>query len=81
MNNISIEFPTEETMIVSRKDIFGNGPHSMEMPRATDAQLEAFANNDGKIQDVFPKLNADQREFMLNGILPEKFEEIHRDVR
>lgn len=28
----------------------------------------------GFIQDVFPELNADQREFLLTGITPEEWE-------
>ena len=41
----------------------------------TDAQLRAYQTGEGLIQDVFPQLNADEREFMLNGSTPDEWKE------
>ena len=41
----------------------------------TDAQLRAYQTGEGLIQDIFPQLNADEREFMLNGSTPDEWKE------
>lgn len=30
-----------------------------------------------KVQDIVPHLSADEREFLINGLLPGEFDEIH----
>jgi hypothetical protein len=43
----------------------------------TQAQLDAW--NQGKlIQDAMPNLSADDREFILTGILPEQWEDMFK---
>ena len=41
----------------------------------TDAQLRAYQTGEALIQDIFPQLNADEREFMLNGSTPDEWKE------
>jgi hypothetical protein len=41
----------------------------------TYAQLTAYQKGEALIQDIFPQLNADEREFILNGITPDEWKE------
>lgn len=46
--------------------------HTLDLP-ITQAQIDLW--NSGKlIQNVFPHLTADQREFMMTGITPEEWD-------
>lgn len=49
--------------------------HEMEIP-VTQEQLNEYYNSNACIQDVFPQLNADQREFLMSGITPEEWDEL-----
>jgi hypothetical protein len=40
----------------------------------TPAQLAAWRNRDGLIQNVMPQLDADDREFLISGCTPEDWE-------
>lgn len=43
----------------------------------TEQQLEDFENDKlGFIQDAFPHIPAEQREFILTGILPSEWDEL-----
>ena len=46
----------------------------MDLP-ITQAQLDAYANG-AMIQDAFPNLTADQREFIKTGYTAEEWEQI-----
>lgn len=59
-------------MLVNRVSILTGQPHQMELP-VTSAQLEAWSNG-GKVQDIFPGLTVDEREFIISGITPEEWE-------
>jgi hypothetical protein len=37
--------------------------------------LEAWENGEGNIQNIMPYLSADDREFIMTGILPEQWED------
>lgn len=41
----------------------------------TQEQMENFLNGT-KVQDAFPHLSADDREFILSGITPEEWNEV-----
>jgi hypothetical protein len=75
----TFEWPGDGTMRVTRGDIFGGGPKTMSMPAATEKQVADFGAGE-KVQKAFPQLNRDQCEFILNGLTPELFEEIHKHV-
>ncbi len=52
--------------------------HEMEIP-ITQKQLNAYYASDQSIQDFFPFLTADQREFILTGITPEEWNKLAMD--
>lgn len=44
--------------------------HTMELP-VTQEQLEVWKSGGGLIQEVFPELTSDEREFLKTGLTPE----------
>jgi hypothetical protein len=38
--------------------------------------LQAYINGEGKVQDLFPELSKDQREFLISGTSPEGWNKI-----
>ena len=60
-------------MEITRTSIFTRNRNTMFLP----IQFADFARwrcGDGLVQDVFPQLNADQREFLMSGATPEEWE-------
>lgn len=39
----------------------------------TEEQMKKYNNGGGLIQNIFPNLNPDEREFIKNGITPEEW--------
>lgn len=39
----------------------------------TKEQIERYANGEGLLQEMFPNLNVDEREFIKTGITPEEW--------
>jgi predicted DNA-binding transcriptional regulator AlpA len=69
------EGPDRQTPLlkVTRISPFSGKKHTMDLP-ITIAQLHRF--EDGMaVQDVFPDLSPEQREFILTGITPEEWDE------
>ena len=60
-------------MILARKSMLTGEVHSMELP-ITSKQLSTWDSGKGLIQEVFPKLTADQREFIMSGITQEEWD-------
>jgi hypothetical protein len=60
-------------MLVNRKNFAGK-PVSMEIP-VTVEQIEAWQNGE-LIQRAMPNLNADQREFLMTGMLLGEWDEL-----
>lgn len=64
-------------MIFKKQSLFGN-ENEMDLP-ITLEEWDNFQNapkkSRPKIQDAFPKLNVDQREFILTGMTPEEWDE------
>jgi hypothetical protein len=60
-------------MKVYRRSMITGKAHTMDLP-ITEKQLEAYENGYGLIQDIFPDLTPDEREFIKSGITPEEFE-------
>ena len=60
-------------MLVTRRSILTNEEHSLEL-NVTDEQMRRFEAGE-KVQNVFPHLSADHREFILNGITPEEWDQ------
>ena len=63
--------------IVKKSQISGK-EHSMKIPLTeTEYQEGRWRHINGSlIQDAFPTLNADQREFILTGITPEEWRKL-----
>jgi hypothetical protein len=49
--------------------------YGMEIP-ITESQLEEFYRGNTPIQNFFPQLTPDQREFILSGITPEQWDKL-----
>lgn len=67
-----------EVTITRRSDLSGV-TRSMTMPipvEKWDRWLNTPPSERPHVQDYFPELNADQREFILTGITPEEWEEV-----
>lgn len=58
-------------MLIKRKSIISGDTNSMVLP-ITSTQLDRWTGGD-LIQNVFPDLSADQREFLMTGITPEEW--------
>jgi hypothetical protein len=59
-------------MKVTRKSLFTGKVHSMELP-VNPLDLDAYHSGTANIQDVFPHLTDEQREFIKSGITPEEW--------
>jgi hypothetical protein len=64
-------------MILARKSMLTGEVHSMELP-ITSKQLSTWDSGKGLIQEVFPKLTADQREFIMSGITQDEWDNAFR---
>lgn len=60
-------------MLVYKKHIITGKVNSMDLP-VTQKQLDIYENTNTLVQDVFPDLDADQREFLISGYLPGEWE-------
>lgn len=57
---------------VTAKSPFNSKKSSMFLPISGERLIQIM-NRDGRIQDVAPELDADQREFLITGIPPEQW--------
>ena len=62
-------------MKVTRKSDISGRVHTMDLP-ITRYRLDAWLHNGLLIQEAFPELTADEREFLLSGITPEEWTEV-----
>lgn len=70
-----------EVIITRRSDLTGI-TRSMQMPipiEKWDRWLSLTPSERPHIQDYFPELTPDQREFILTGITPEEWDEAFND--
>lgn len=64
-------------MLITRKSIITGKINTMDLD-VSDQQLAEWEG--GKlIQDVFPHLNASEREFMMSGITPEEWDKMFKE--
>jgi len=61
-------------MLITKKSAFTGIEHTMDLP-ITQEQLEAYTSGNGLIQNIFPDLTPDQREFLMTGVTPEEWDE------
>ena len=59
-------------MLIERTSMISGKTNSMELP-ITNAQLDRWTGGE-LIQNVFPDLSVDQREFLMTGITPEEWD-------
>lgn len=67
-------------MLISRKSALSGEVHELEIP--VDPEVYASWTDGmtiGFIQEVFPQLSADDREFLLTGITPQEWQEAFGD--
>lgn len=62
-------------MIIERKSPLTGNLNQMDLP-VTQAQIDRWQNSDQLIQDAFPNLNAEQREFLMTGYTQEDWDTI-----
>lgn len=63
-------------MIITKRSMISGNIHDMDIP-LTEEQYEEGLNNKANgalIQDAFPTLTDEQREFILTGITPEEWD-------
>lgn len=64
-------------MKVTRVSLVSGLTSSMDLP-VTQEQLDEVNSPSGRlIQQIFPELTADQREFILTGITPEEWDDLY----
>lgn len=56
-------------MLIKRYCVFNHKVQEMDIP-VTHERLDMWTSGGGLIQDIFPDLSPDQREFLLTGTLP-----------
>lgn len=57
------------TMLVQKTSILSNKTTEMDLP-ITQEQIDHWQESGLLIQDAFPQLSAEQREFLITGITP-----------
>lgn len=62
-------------MLVTRENLMTGKVNQLEIPNLTPEQYENYMNSDRMIQQELSHLTADEREFILSGLLPGEFEE------
>jgi hypothetical protein len=71
-NPVPVEPARESDMKVTRKSLITGKIHTMELP-VNPLELDAYHVGNANIQDVFPHLTPEQREFIKSGITPEEW--------
>tara|TARA_Y100000034_G_scaffold83642_1_gene100127 strand:- start:445 stop:651 length:207 start_codon:yes stop_codon:yes gene_type:complete len=61
-------------MKITKKSMFTGKTHTMDLP-VTQAQFDAWIGGE-MVQDAFPNLDADEREFIKTGCTPEEWLEL-----
>lgn len=63
-------------MIIERISMFTGKKHALDLP-VTQEQLDRWQAG-AMIQEVFPELTADQREYILTGVTAEEWDAVMR---
>jgi hypothetical protein len=61
-------------MLVTKQSPISGKMNSMELP-ITEAQLKAHQNGE-LVQNVFPTLSREEREFLVSGISPKEWNDL-----
>ena len=65
-------------MRIIRRSLVSGETNVMDLP-VTKMQLQEWKNG-GLIQNVFPDLTPDQREFIQTGITPNEWQQVEQDM-
>ena len=65
-------------MIVTRRNIFTGRVRSLDLD-VTQEQVNRWQGGE-KIQNVFPHLSVDEREFLMTGIIGEEWNELTEEL-
>lgn len=65
-------------MIIEKRSILTGNINSMDLD-VTENQLEYWKASGEHIQDLFPHLTADQREFLISGCTKEEWDDAFGD--
>jgi len=66
-------------MLVTRRSMISNVVHTREVP-VTQEQLDHWTKRNDLIQNVFPNLSQDDREFLMTGVTPEEWDAMFNDL-
>ena len=66
-------------MKVTRRSQITGKTSSMELDVTID-QMELYENGNIKIQDVFPDMDGDKREFIRSGITPAEWNDVFKGL-
>jgi len=70
-------------MIIESESIFTGNIGQMDIPltlKQYQDGLKRCTEGKERIQDVFPQLNADEREFLMTGTTPEEWIELTKNI-
>lgn len=65
-------------MKITRKSRASGKTHTLDLP-ITDAQIAKY-HNGALVQDAFPHLTADQREFIISGTTAEEWDNLFKGL-
>lgn len=65
-------------MIVRRPNMFTGKVRELEL-NVTQEQIHRWRSGE-LIQNVFPDLSTDEREFLISGLLPDEWEQMMKEV-
>jgi hypothetical protein len=69
--------------LITRKSILSGIERTKDIEGVTEEKLEEWRGKDGNpgkpIQDVFPHMSPDDREFIMTGIVPEEWDQMFED--
>jgi len=63
-------------MLITKKSQVSHKEHTLDIPITMDKYIQWQGGVDAHIQNFFPELNDDQREFLLTGITKEEWNEL-----
>jgi hypothetical protein len=67
-------------MIVVKMSPYSGKMHEMEIDITKQQLIDFYEDKLGLIQDAFPHLNRDEREFIISGIPPHEWDEIFKEI-
>ena len=68
-----LEHIANDLVLVTKVSMLSGKTNSMALP-IRQGQVEYWQQSGALVQDVFPHLTADQREFLMTGIMPDEWD-------